>query len=239
MALSHSRNVEVNHSNLTDIGRDQNFIDSLIQIGKVSVAINFSLFPSLRRTSCPVISAASHAPQAGLPTLGILETSSRNIVPAGTSTVDSAVRLIVQIVRLLIGPHAEQSLDQHKDLRLELIALYDTLVMTGTIIHAYENTYVRRTLVNVVTPEVNQCREVLEELLHTVNETWWSLSQTSIQWLWHLVCWSRWYGDELVSLRRKLLESRESLRIFLMALNSCVLPVFYLYVMPNAHMSCM
>ena len=102
--------------------------------------------------------------------------------------------------------------------------------MTGTTIQAYENAYLRHNLLNAVTPKVDQCWEVLEELLDRVNRTWWGFSQTSIEGLWRPVWWSRWYGDELALLRRKLRESRESLRVFLMGLNSYVL--FDSYVIP-------
>ena len=127
MALSHSKNVEVNQSTLTDVGRDQNLnFTSPVQIGQISVAINFSLFPNPRQIPCPVLNATRHAP--ALPIPGIPETSSqaRNLVPEGISTIDTAVHLIVQSVQLLIGPHADNSLDKHKNLRLELIALYDS-----------------------------------------------------------------------------------------------------------------
>ena len=102
--------------------------------------------------------------------------------------------------------------------------------MTGTTIQAYKNAYLCHNLLNAVTPKVDQCWEVLEELLDRVNGTWWGLSQTSIEGLWCPVWWSRWYGDELALLTRKLRESRESLWVFLMGLNWYVL--FDSYVIP-------
>ena len=138
----------------------------------------------------------------------------------GISTVDINIGLIVQILRLLVGPEDEQSADRNRHLRLELETLSESLVLTGAAIQEYR-------LINALTPEVDRCRVVLEELLDRVIGTRRGLSWTSIGSLWNSVWRSRWYGDELESLRTKLSESRESFCAFLMALNSYVLLMFY------------
>lgn len=68
------------------------------------------------------------------------------------SIVGIASGLTIKIVELLIGPQAEQSCDKHRHLRLELKALHEVLVLTGTVIQGYENRPLGQSLVKVVTP---------------------------------------------------------------------------------------
>jgi hypothetical protein len=143
-----------------------------------------------------------------------------HLPPEGISILHITINLIIKITTLLIE---QQSADEHRDLRLDLKALYEVLALTRTAIQEYENRPLGPSLVNAVTPEVNRCRDVLQELFDRVNGTWKGLNQTSIGELWHSVFRSGWDRNELELLRTKLLKSRESLRGFLTALNSYVI----------------
>ena len=214
MALSHSKYTTISRSCFTDVGRDH--------IQQIRIANNYySLFGP--RSLLPV----HHLSEVlALPTPASEASFQRSaLVPGchprdGISTVDINIGLIVQILRLLVGPEGEQSADRNRHLRLELETLSESLVLTGAAIQEYR-------LINALTPEVDRCRVVLEELLDRVIGTRGGLSWTSIGSLWNSVWRSRWYGDELESLRTKLSESRESFYAFLMALNSYVLLMFY------------
>jgi hypothetical protein len=91
--------------------------------------------------------------------------------------------------------------------------------LTGLAIQAYQHSQLAHNLANTITPEVKQCRVVLQELLDKISGTWRGLQPTSIGGLWSSIWWSRWEED---GLGLRLSESRKSLEAFLKALNSCV-----------------
>jgi hypothetical protein len=218
MTLSYSSHARINQSTLTDVGRDQNFH---IQTGPISMHI--SLFGPRQ--------APLRVPDNGRNALtwptSIPETPSRhrslvptrNLPPKG---VGIATGLILEIINLLIE-HAKQSAVEHRELMLELKALYEVLVLTGTAILEYENRPLGHSLVNVVSHEAIRCSVVLEEVLERVSGTREGLNRTKIGGLWQSIWWRRWNGDELSWLRRKLSQSRQLLGGFLIALNSYVL----------------
>jgi len=223
-----SENVDASRGIFTDIGRDQNFN---LNVGQIRIGhIHVSLFGS-RNINLPLHTLHNGSNNVERTTL-VSQPSSRTTtldaysLSEGVAIVDITTGLIVQIVQLLIVPQAQQS-DKHRDLRLELKALYDLLVMTGTAIQEYKDRPLGPSLINAVTSQVDRCRIVLKELLDRVSGTWWGLQQTSIGGLWRPVWWSRWDGDELALLRRKLSGSGDSLRGFLRALNSYVLFGFH------------
>jgi hypothetical protein len=137
-----------------------------------------------------------------------------------SSAGDIAIGLIVKIMQLLIV-HIRSS-DNHRDLKLELESLHQSLTLTGLAIQTYQHSPLGKNLAKNITPEVMQCRVALQELLNKVSGTWRGLNSTNISDLWFSVWWSRWEGDELASLRLQLSESRKSLDAILKALNSYV-----------------
>ena len=106
---------------------------------------------------------------------------------------------------------------------LELKALFESLAIIGATIQENENRPLGlECLLNLITPEVNQCCTLLKELLNKVHGTWWGLnSRIGASWL--SVWRNRWDGDELIVLRRKLSRSRKLFHDIQMALKSYVL----------------
>ena len=216
MAFTHPNSVDARQSTFVDIGRDQIY---------QTVQINISLFGprqpplhTLRHSSNALVTGPASPPKI----LGRGNTA--NLIPVYhsstvISTIDSAAGLVIQIVQLLIG-HARESPDIHCDLRLELTSLCQSLLLTRTAIQEYESRPLAQSLANTICPEVVRCRTVLHELLNKVIGTQQGLNSTRICSLWRPVWWSIWDGDELVSLKIKLSDSRKSLDAVLMALNS-------------------
>ena len=229
MAFNHSNNVKANHCTFTDVGRDANVNLNGRQAVQVRISgplsINFSLFGA-RQIPLPILHNDRDTLTSILTTTSEITPQSTEVpdllyhLPEGIGAIAAATRLTVEIVTLLMVPQAEEP---HKELRLELAALNESLVMTGAAMQEYKDRSLGQSLINAITPEVKRCRIVLEELFDRVSGTRWGLNHTSIQDLWPPVWWSRWSGDELVLLRTKLSQRRESLCGVLMALNSCVL----------------
>ena len=115
----------------------------------------------------------------------------------GFSIVDPPIYLIVQIVQFLVGTASGL-----EDLRLELAALYESLVMIQTAIQENEDSPLGlECLLNLITLEVNHCHSLLEELFNIVHGTWWGLD-SCISVLWLSVWQNQWDGNELIVLRR-------------------------------------
>ena len=134
------------------------------------------------------------------------------------STVETAAGLIVQITNLLTD-----SSNNCRALAFESKSLHQTLTLAGLAIREYGNRPLGQGLANTFAPEVERCRVVLLELLDRINGTRRGLAFTSISNLWRPVFGSRWDGNELASLKKKLCHIRRSLGGLLMALNSYVL----------------
>jgi hypothetical protein len=136
------------------------------------------------------------------------------------STIDSAAGLLVQIIQLLIG-HGE-STENHRDLRLELTSLCQSLMLAKIALQEYESRPLVQSLANIIHPEAVRCRAVLHDLLNRAKGTLQALDSTIIRGLWRPVWWSLCDGDELASLRVMLTDSRTSLNEVLVTLNSWV-----------------
>jgi hypothetical protein len=227
MAFNHSNNVKANHCTFTDVGRDANVNLNGRQAVQIRISgplsMNFSLFGA-RHTPLPILHSDRDTLSWTLTKVSAeISPQSTEVpfyhLPESIDAIAATTRLTIEIVNLLMVPQAEEP---HKELRLELTALNESLVMAGAAIQEYQDRSLGQSLINAITPEVKRCRIVLEELFDRVDGTRRSLNHTSIQDLWRPVWWNRWTGDELVLLRTKLSQCRESLRGFMMALNSCV-----------------
>jgi hypothetical protein len=237
MAFSHSRYTDARGGAFNDVGHDQ-----IIQ-NTYNLSISISLFDSGR--ALPQIFPASSsfgghplrltsAPETRPEAL--LQTSGRALVAASrphetvTCVIDTAVGLIVQTTALLLD--CRDTSKTHLDLKLELTSLQNTLTLTGFAIQEYDDRPLGRSLANTITPEVERCRLVLQELHNKLDGTWQGLKSTSISHLWTGVWCIRWGGDEMASLRKELFNSRKSLEGFLFALQSYVffLPLPYIPV---------
>jgi hypothetical protein len=141
------------------------------------------------------------------------------------SFADIAVGLIVDIIRLL----RIESADKHRHLDRELKLLSQSLILTASAIQVYEHTSPGNSLANTVYPEVMRCHEVLKDIHDKSLHYWEGLNSTSIRDLWGLVWLSGWDWDELARSIKDLSSRREPLNRFLMALNSCVLPILHGY----------
>ena len=103
------------------------------------------------------------------------------------------------------------------------MALHESLIMIRTAVQENENRPLSpESLISVITPDVNQCRMVLEELFSIVNGTRRGLDSHIGRW-WHPVWQNRWNGEELVLLRMKLSQSCQLFHEFQLALKSYVL----------------
>jgi hypothetical protein len=134
--------------------------------------------------------------------------------------VDTGIGLIVQISNRLID--RSDSSSNHQVLQLQLRSLQQILTLTGLAIHEYCDRPLGQSLTNTITPEVEQCLLVLQELLAQADATWLGLAFTGIGDLWRHVWWGRWDGNEFALLRKRLSDSRQSLERFLLALHSYV-----------------
>jgi hypothetical protein len=191
----------------------------IYQIHAHSVGLPFALQQTLRQTILPSTQSTNI-----LPTHGPKRSSqlTRVVIPAyqgpeGVSIVNPLICLIVQIVEILVKPA-----DKPKDLTLELAALYKSLVMIRTAIEENKDSPLGlECLLNLITPEVNQCHSLLEELFNVVHGTWWGLD-SCLGVLWLSVWQNRWEGNELLVLRRRLSRSRELFHDFQTAVKSYV-----------------
>jgi hypothetical protein len=73
-----------------------------------------------------------------------------------------AARLIIKIVELLMDPEYS---DYHRDLKMELESLQQTLTLAGLAIYAYEYTPLGRSLADIMNQEAERCCVVLKDLI--------------------------------------------------------------------------
>jgi hypothetical protein len=217
MAFSNAKYTDISRSTFNDVGRDQ-IITQVFQI-------NISLFGSRQSPPGHVHHKGSKAlagPSLAPVTLSPNAPASPSHLPESISeVVDITASLIVQILNLLITPGQSMTNNQ-RDLRLELKTLHQSIMLTRHAIQEYENRHLGQSLIHAVTPEVDRCRVVLQELFDRVNGTWKGLDSTCIRDFWRQVWWGRWDGDEMALLKDQLSGSRKLLLGFLRALNSYV-----------------
>lgn len=214
--LNYSRNAKVNRSTFNNVGGNQ-----------VTININnYSLFSlsgssqTSHRLLRNDILLPTPGPEAPSQRLGDPNLSTTDVI----LVVETATDLIIQIFDMLIDHR--NSLDNHRELRLELNLLQKTLTLTGLAIRAYDDRPLGHSLAVAITPEVVQCRIALLQLFDAANNTSRGLSYTSINSLWRQVFRSRWVDEELALLRGKLCRIQRLLGGLLLALNSYVLLVF-------------
>jgi hypothetical protein len=217
-----STQTDARRINFTSVGRDQHNVYQTIHI----TVAGLNPEQTLRRllpSSDPVSQSTSRPGTSSR--RGVLARAHHPSAEYG-SVGDTAASLIVKIVQLLI--ESKTCSDDSHRFKLELETLHKTLALTGLAVQTYQHTPLGRVLVDLITPKMAQCFVVLQELLHKIKGFRQGLHPTSIHYLWRQVLWSGWSEDEFASLRTKLLEIRESLARFLMALHSYVLIAFYL-----------
>lgn len=209
MALSHSYYPDARQSTFNDVrGSQTNESYNITIISSAPDRILHQLLPKL-----------DDVVQKSTPSPGGLSQRITYQFEAN-SAGDIAIGLIIEIMQLLISQR--QFSDNHRDLELELESLYQSLILAGLAIQSYQYSPLGRHLANTITPEMKQCRVVLQELLNKVSATRQSFDSTCISNLWYRIWRSRWEESELVSFRLRLSESRRALEAFLKALNSYV-----------------
>jgi hypothetical protein len=215
MALDNRRNTDARGGIYNDVNGDQ--IHTTIH--HQTINLNISLTgsgPTLHRIVRDI------GDNLALPMLGP-ETPSQSEVQAQISqsntrsTSNIAPGLIIAIVQLLVDTDTS---DYHRDLKVELELLHQTLTLAGLAIDAYEYTPLGRSLANIVNQEVERCCVVLRELLDIINAYRQGLNPTRIRYLWRQVWWSGCDDEELAPLRIKLSACQKSLGQRLRALNS-------------------
>ena len=215
MAFSNAKDTDISRSTFNDVGRDQ--------INTQIFQINISLFGSRQSPPCHVHHEgwkALEEPSLASVTLTPSVPASPFRLPEIISVVDITAGLIVRILNLLVTGRSMTS--SQRDLRLELKTLHKSIMLTRCAIQEYENRHLGQNLIHAVTPEVDRCRVVLQELFDRINGTWKGLDPTCIRDLWCQVWWGRWDGDEMALLKDQLSASRKLLLGVLRALNSYV-----------------
>lgn len=134
-----------------------------------------------------------------------------------------AERLIGQISNLLID-HTNPS-NNHREWKPTLDTLGQILFLAERAIIVYNGRPLGQSLTNMFAQELEQCCALLSELHDTLHRTFLGLIRTRIRDMLRSVFRKQW-DDELTPLIRRLWDSRNSLGMSLMALNSYVLSVF-------------
>jgi len=225
MAFSHSRYIDASRSNFYDIGRDYN-TNNIVHFDNRTVHLNLTLSGSeaighvLRDLN---VSDRLPSSISGLDTLS----QKKAVVPVcysstAASGVDAAAGLIVKIVQLLLNRGAFP--ETYRDLKHDLESLHQMLLLTGLAIQVYQYTSLGESLAKTISPEVEHCRVMLQEVLDDTQSCRLGLNPTSISGLWRQVWWRGWDATELASVRTKLSACQDTLGRFLIALNSYVLP---------------
>lgn len=219
MAFSHSRYANASRSTFNDVRRDQ-INNSNISIGHQTIHINISQ-PDSGQTLHHVLCNLSDEISLSSGSKNLSQNMGVSLKFSGASSaLDDAAGLIVKIVQSLMDP---ESSSHHRDLKLELELLQQTLTLAGLAIQTYEYTPLGRNMTNIINHEVDHCRVILQELLGIINCYRRSLTSTSIHYLWRQVLWRGSEVEELTSLQMKLVARQKSLGACLMALNSYVL----------------
>lgn len=226
MTSSHAEYVDARQSSFNQTGRDWNQ-------NTTNYYISFSLFgPQHQQTTGRVPNINDDLPRP----ISNRATSCHIVAPYRSShtisTIDSAVKLIIQITDQLID--RRDSSNNYRELQSELKYLHQTLMLTRLAIQEYDGRPLGPGLANAITPEVVRCCIVLQEMLGSIVATCQGLSLTSINYLWRPVWQKRWDGEELAALRDKLSGSRKLFEEFLMGLHSYVLLVSYAWPFTKA-----
>jgi hypothetical protein len=216
----HSRYTNASRSTFNDVRRDQ-ISNSNTSIGHQTVHVNISqpgsgrLLHHVLRSFGDELSLSPSGSAILSRETGLSLTSS----DAG-ATLNDAAGLIIKIVQSL---RDSESSDYHRDLKLELNSLHQTLTLAKLAIQTYEYTPLGQNLTNTINHEVDDCRVALQELLAIINCYRRGLTSTTIRCLWLQVLWSGSEVEGLTSLQMKLSARQQSLGACLMALNSYVL----------------
>lgn len=149
-----------------------------------------------------------------------------------TFIIRDAVCLLNEILEQLVDP-ADSSPSPY-ELKLMLEQLRQILHLAEYAVKVYNDSPLGPSLTNAIIPEVDRCKEILLELLLKLSDTWISLICTRISGIWRHIFRKQWEGDELASLKTRLQKSRNSLGMFIMALNWYV-PFIYHTSSHHAH----
>ena len=196
MAFSNAKDTDISRSTFNDVGRDQ-IITQVFQINIFLFGSRQSPPGRVHHDGSKSLAGSSLAPV----TLSPSAPASPSHLPESISEVlDITAGLIVRILDLLIIPGQSMAINQ-RDIRLEPETLHQSIMLTRCAIQEYENRHLGQSLIHTVTPEVGQCRVVLQELFNKVNGTWKGLHPTCIRNFWRQVWWGRWDGDEMALLK--------------------------------------
>lgn len=213
MFFNQATNTDASRSTFNDVGRDLN------QINNPTVVLNlFPLSFSWRSGHQPSLDAVCDDPQVANPDAlsqrkALVQTP---LAETGLSAVDTAARLIVGIVQLLMDGGCSEHFG---DLKRELELLQKTLALTGLAIQAYQSTLLGANLANTINTEVQRCTVVLEKLFYVIDQYRQGLKSTPINYFWPKVLQCGASVDELASIRSELSACQKSLNQWLMSLS--------------------
>jgi hypothetical protein len=207
MDFSHS-SIDARHTNFNQVGRD------MIHHQTKHLHINIFL-PGSQRTRHP-IPADSPRPSQILSQGSLVAYRSSDVVAA----VDAALGLVNQTVELLHD--CRNSSSCRLNLTLEINSLQQTLTLARSTVQKYDKTPLARSLANIITPEVQRCSLVLQELIDSIDGPWLDITITSVGGFWRRIRWGVRVGDQSAPLGKKLSHSRQLIQGLLMALHSYV-----------------
>ena len=209
---THAGLVDARHGTFIQAGRDQTTIHHHYHI-------YISPHSSRSRRNRIAIDI-SPSPPAGnrnaLPTASLVTYPSHEAV----AYVSAAIVLIDRITDLLMD-----RTQSYMALALEIESLQKTLTLTELVIQNYKNTPLGQGLANTITPKVQQCVFVLQDLFDRIDGDWLDFSITSVGGLWLRFWWDMLCWDEFSSEKKRLCITRQSLQGLLMALHSYVLHI--------------
>lgn len=210
-------NVDARGGTFSSLGRDQNFnyhIDS--RSHHAPTTINIAIHTgsasgsSLQNFVQTLANASNGSP---------IETTKSSHQQA-MMAADHASGLIVAIVQLIVN--RTESSDTYRGLKQSLELLNHAILMARLALQTFEYTPLGRHLAITIKPTVIDCRNDLQELSDKLYEYREGLSFTGIRDLWGHVLSSGAEGNELASVKSKLLTHQGVLGEFLAALNSYV-----------------
>ena len=224
-----SNNIDARQSSFNHASRDWHQTHTT---NNYTVRINFSLFGSRQleprhhrhHSSSGTISRRTSVPQTLSPRNPSI-TSQSQCSSHSICVIDASLDLIIQIADRLID--RRDSHHHFDELRLQLKSLHQALTLTKLAIQAYAGRPLGQSMAYMITMEVQRCEITLQELITSITGTRQGLYPTSIGYLWRLVWWNRWDGDEHAALRNRLSPGQIWFGEFLLALHSCVLLVFF------------
>lgn len=226
--LTHSRDVDASHANISFATRDQTNYSG--PTTNNSYFLSFSLFGPVNHIyrasqdseSSPYDNDFQAAESDALHPNKPDPRPHTTYQPTDCYVAIREAYVFIDRILAALGDPTD-SLNYSYDLYSMLKTFRQIFCLTKYAVKAYKDTPLGHSLANVITPEVRYCCALLSELHDRIHDSWIPLVCTRIGHLWRHIFRRSWEGDELASLKSRLRHSEHSLGAFLIALKSYVL----------------